>query len=153
MGPGQLSLGVNYNHLLSAKLRTASYLPEKDYKGTIPYFGAGFGQAFPENRVVLSTGYKLGGWAVDARYRWFSEMSNRQALNFPGEKFTGTQATGYLDLGGSVELFKALTLRVGLNNALDQQPRTYAPNVQSGTDPSTFDVVGRRVFVQATAKF
>jgi iron complex outermembrane recepter protein len=153
VGPGQLNLGVNFNHLLSYKSRTASYLTEKEYKGTIPYFGAGFGQAFPDNRVVLTTGYKLGVFAVDARYRWFSAMSNRMALNFPGEKFTGTQATGYFDLGTSVELFKALTLRVGLNNALDQQPRTYAPNVQSGTDPSTFDVVGRRVFVQATAKF
>ena len=153
VGPGQLSLGINYNHLLGYKSRTASYLPEKEFKGTIPFFGAGFGQAFPENRVVLTTGYKLAGWAVDARYRWFSAMSNRQSQNFPGERFTGTQSTGYLDIGGSVELFKALTLRVGLNNALEQQPRTYSPNVQSGTDPSTFDVVGRRVFVQATAKF
>ncbi len=152
-GPGQLSMGINFNHLLSYKSRTASYLPEKEYKGTVPYFGAGFGQAFPENRVVLTTGYKIGGFGVDARYRWFSAMSNRMALNFPGERFTGTAATGYLDLGASAELFKVLTLRVGLNNALDQQPRTYAPNVQSGTDPSTFDVVGRRLFVQATAKF
>lgn len=153
VGPGQLSLGINYNHLLSYKSKTASYLPEKEYKGTIPYFGAGFGQAFPENRVVLTTGYKVSAFAVDARYRWFSSMSNRMALNFPGETFTGAAATGYLDLGASVELFGALTLRVGLNNALEQEPRTYAPNVQSGTDPSTFDVVGRRLFVQATAKF
>jgi iron complex outermembrane recepter protein len=153
VGPGQLNLGVNYNHLLSYKLRSASFLPEKEYKGSVPYFGAGFGQAFPENRVVLTTGYKVGAWAMDARYRWFSAMGNRMSLNFPGEKFTGTQATGYLDVGTSFELFKALTLRVGLNNALDQQPRTYAPNVQSGTDPSSFDVIGRRVFVQAVAQF
>jgi iron complex outermembrane recepter protein len=153
VGPGQFNFGVNYNHLLEYKSRSASYLPEKNYKGTIPFFGAGFGQAFPANRVVLTTGYKLGDFGVDARYRWFSAMGNRMSLNFPGEKFTGTAATGYLDLGASVELLKTVTLRVGLNNALDQEPRTYAPNVQSGTDPSTFDVVGRRLFVQATAKF
>jgi iron complex outermembrane recepter protein len=153
LGPGQLNLGLNYTHLLSYKARTASFLPEKEFEGTIPYFGAGFGQAFPTSRATFSVGYKFGDFGVDARYRWFSSMSNRMAQNFPGERFTGTAATGYLDVGTSVELFKMLTLRVGLNNALDQEPRTYSPNVQSGTDPSTFDVVGRRFFVQATAKF
>lgn len=152
-GPGQMTLGVNFSHLLSYKARSAAFLPEKEFKGTIPYFGAGFGQAFPTNRVMVSGGYKLGDYGVDFRYRWFSAMSNRMALNFPGEVFTGTQATGYLDLAASVDIGKNFTVRVGLNNALDQQPRTYAPNVQSGTDPSVFDVVGRRYLVQATAKF
>jgi outer membrane receptor protein involved in Fe transport len=103
--------------------------------------------------VTLSGGYKLSGYGVDFRYRWFSAMSNRMALNFPGEVFTGTPATGYLDVGASVDIGKNFTVRVGLNNALDQQARTYAPNVQSGTDPSTFGVVGRRYLLQATAKF
>ena len=38
--------------------------------------------------------------------------------------------------------------RLGVNNVFDEQPPEYAPNVQSGTDPSLYDVVGRRVFGQ-----
>jgi outer membrane receptor protein involved in Fe transport len=46
-----------------------------------------------------------------------------------------------------------MTLRLGLNNAFDRKPPTYAPNVQSGTDPSTYDVIGRRFYVSARLKF
>jgi outer membrane receptor protein involved in Fe transport len=44
-------------------------------------------------------------------------------------------------------------LRVGLNNAFDKQPPTYAPNIQSGTDPATYDVIGRRAFARVNVKF
>ena len=46
-----------------------------------------------------------------------------------------------------------MTFRVGVNNAFDRQPEQYRPNVQSGTDPSLYDVIGRRGYVQARLKF
>ena len=36
--------------------------------------------------------------------------------------------------------------KLGVNNVFNKEAESYAPNVQSGTDPSTYDVVGRRVF-------
>ena len=48
--------------------------------------------------------------------------------------------TGTWALNDNVEF------RLGVNNVFDRDPETYAPNVQSGTDPSTYDVVGRRYF-------
>jgi outer membrane receptor protein involved in Fe transport len=62
-------------------------------------------------------------------------------------------ATTYWDIGGTYEVVKGVTLRAGINNLLDQKPRTYAPNVQSGTDPSTYDVIGRRAFGQIKLRF
>ena len=58
----------------------------------------------------------------------------------------------YFDFGleANVEQF---TFRLGLNNAFDKQPQTYAPNVQSGTDPSLYDVIGRRAYVSARLRF
>jgi len=153
LSDGQLSLGLNWTYLLSYKSRSADFLPEKDLAGTIPYFGAGLGQAFPKNKFVVSSAYDFGAVEVDARYRWFSAMTNRMAQNFPGEQFGGTQATGYLDMGVTGDIGKNFKVRVGVNNVLDQEARTYAPNVQSGTDPSTFDVIGRRFFLQGEAKF
>jgi iron complex outermembrane receptor protein len=44
-------------------------------------------------------------------------------------------------------------LRVGVNNVFNKQPPQYAPNVQSGTDPSTYDVIGRRWFARVELGF
>jgi iron complex outermembrane recepter protein len=155
VGPGRLTLGLNLNYLLSAKQQTRANLPEQEFKGTIPYFGAGpgLGQAFPKIKSTFSSRYAMGAFTVDGRLRYIDKMSNRMNVIFPGESFTGTPATTYLDLGASWEFLKGMTLRVGLNNALDQEARTYAPNVQSGTDPSTYDVVGRRLFMSLQAQF
>ncbi len=153
LGPGVFNANLNVTQLLNFKLRTANYLPEQDFAGTIPYFGAGLGQAFPKTRYTLNLGYDFGALDVNARYRYFSAMTNRMEKMFPGEKFTGTPATGYLDLGVGYEFAKGMSLSVGVNNALDQQPRTYQPNVQSGTDPSTFDVIGRRYYLRANLQF
>jgi iron complex outermembrane receptor protein len=34
-----------------------------------------------------------------------------------------------------------------VNNVADEGPALYVPNVQAGTDPSTYDILGRRFFV------
>ena len=62
-----------------------------------------------------------------------------------------------LDIPGWHKLRSGITdnveIKLGVNNVADQQPRLYAPNVQSGTDPSVFDVIGRRVFGQLRLRF
>jgi outer membrane receptor protein involved in Fe transport len=154
VGPGRLDTVLNANRLLEYKLRTDPNLPFNDFTGTIPYFGAGLGQAFPKWKASLTGRYKFGPYAVDGRVRYIDKMKNRMAVIFPGEtEFTGVPSTYYWDFGATWEVAKYATLRVGVNNAFDQKPRTYRPNVQSGTDPSTYDVIGRRFFVQAQMRF
>jgi iron complex outermembrane recepter protein len=102
-------------------------------------------------KASVSGRYKWQTLAFDARMRYIDGMTNRMSKLFPGEQsFTGVPSTTYWDFGTSWEATKNFTLRVGVNNAFDQKPRTYAPNVQSGTDPSTYDVIGRRFFVQGS---
>ncbi|MCS7045883.1 MAG: TonB-dependent receptor [Gemmataceae bacterium] len=153
VGPGRLDVTLNVNRLLEYKLQTAPNLPYNDFTGTIPYFGAGFGLAHPKWKASLLTRYKIAQYAIDARVRYIDKMKNRMEVIFPGEKFTGVKETYYWDFGASWEFTKNGLLRVGVNNAFDQKPRTYQPNVQSGTDPSTYDVIGRRFFVQAQVRF
>jgi outer membrane receptor protein involved in Fe transport len=62
-------------------------------------------------------------------------------------------AIGYLDLLASYDLTDNLTLRFNVNNVMDELPPTYSPSVQGNTDPSTYDVLGRRYTVGLTAKF
>jgi outer membrane receptor protein involved in Fe transport len=44
-------------------------------------------------------------------------------------------------------------LRGGVTNLTDKDPPNYPGAIQSNTDPSTYDVLGRRYFVSAMYKF
>ena len=153
VGPGKLDLLMQLNYLLAFKTQTVKIFPNNDFTGTIPYFGAGLGQAFPKIKATFSARYQWEDFSFDARARYIDKMKNRMELMFPGEPFGRVAATTYWDLGAGYTYAKFLTFRVGLQNALDQKPRTYRPNVQSGTDPSTYDVIGRRLLAQMNFKF
>lgn len=153
VGPGRLDVQGFWTHLLEFKSRTTTLLPTYNYAGTIAYFGAGLGQTFPKNKLTVATAYKWGDIGVDLRMRYIGAMTNRMAKLFPGEALTGVPSTTYWDLGASYDITKSISVRGGINNLLDQKPRMYEPNVQSGTDPSTYDVIGRRYFVSANFSF
>ena len=80
-------------------------------------------------------------------------MENRASRIYLGERsFTGAEAIWYFDFSIAAEI-ENMTLRLGVNNAFDRKPPAYQPNVQSGTDPSLYDVIGRRAFVSAGLRF
>jgi outer membrane receptor protein involved in Fe transport len=153
VGTGRLTTQLFWNHLLEFKSQGDPSFPAVDYSGTVPYFGAGFGQAFPRNRISLVNTFAHGRSNATVRYRLIGAMENRASVVYPGEAFTGVPAVSYVDASFSHEIVKGLTLRAGLNNLFDKKPPQYSPNVQSGTDPSTYDVIGRRIFVQAVYRY
>jgi iron complex outermembrane recepter protein len=157
VGPGTLAMQLYMNYLLSWEQQGDPAFPKQDFAGTVTFFGAGdgLGQSFPEFKANLYTRYGIGDFSFDVRARFIDGMQNRAAVLFPGEEaqFSGTPSITYWDVGASWDLLENSTLRIGVNNVFDKQPPTYAPNVQSGTDPSLFDVIGRRVFMQAAVRF
>jgi outer membrane receptor protein involved in Fe transport len=66
---------------------------------------------------------------------------------------TGVGSTTYVDLSTRWQPTEALSVRLGIENLMNEDPQLYAPEVDSGTDPSTYDVIGRRYFLNATYKF
>jgi outer membrane receptor protein involved in Fe transport len=157
IGPARLDLGLNATRLLEFEVQSLGIFPNNDFAGTVPFFGAGgerFGSSLPKWKVNLTGRVKLGAFSVDARMRYIDKMKNMMEKYFPGEtEFQGVPAVTYWDFGASWEFWKNSLLRVGVNNAFDKQPPTYRPNVQSGTDPSTYDVIGRRLFAQTILRF
>jgi outer membrane receptor protein involved in Fe transport len=124
-----------------------------DYAGTVSYFGAGLGTSFPRWRGTLNAAWNFDPISLHTRVRYIHKMDNRAERQFPGETtFTGTPSVWYFDFAVEANI-ENMTFRVGLNNAFDKKPPQYAPNVQSGTDPSLFDVIGRRAYVSARLKF
>lgn len=151
-----LRVGVLLNYLIDFKEEEIAGLVI-DYAGTAGYFGeglsAGGGATHPRWKGTMNLNWKLGAFTPFARVRYISGMGNRASKQFVGEAFTGPKSVTYVDLGAQVNVGKEFTLRMGLNNAFNRKPPTYSPNVQSGTDPSMYDVVGRRAYVAAQVKF
>lgn len=153
VGPeSSINFNLLLNYLFDFKVTGLGGL-QTDYAGTASYFGAGLGTSFPEWKGTMNVGFNLNkAFSLQSRVRYIDAMENRAARQYVGEKFTGPGSVWYFDFAvqGQVE---NMTLRLGLNNAFDRKPPTYAPNVQSGTDPSTYDVIGRRFYVSARLKF
>lgn len=150
---GALRANLIITHLLEYKSSAIPQTPVIDYAGTVAYFGAGLGQSFPKWRATVSATWTVADFDLSARGRYIGEMSNRLGEEFVGEQFSGTPSIWYWDLTAGWNINDNVQFRLGVNNVFDEQPPQYAPNVQSGTDPSVFDVVGRRVFSQIALRF
>jgi outer membrane receptor protein involved in Fe transport len=155
---GRLSLSLLTNFLLAYEQQERDFLPKIDYKGTVSYFGEGLGTSAPEIRANLMGAYTYQQLTFDARARYIDGMENRASLQYPGESFSGVPSVTYWDFGVTFDMGESRALgdtsfRIGVNNAFDKQPPVYSPNVQSGTDPSLYDVIGRRYFAQVNFKF
>ncbi|MNH85108.1 Vitamin B12 transporter BtuB precursor [compost metagenome] len=122
--------------------------PIYDFVGTI---GSGTGSATPEWRHTISANWALDPFTVTATARYIDEMVHSNTLT--GGTGTGTPEIWYFDLRGTWDVNDTVSLRAGVNNVFDEQPPLYTPNIQSNTDPSTYDVLGRRYYVGLTARF
>jgi iron complex outermembrane recepter protein len=150
---GRITSNLLLTHVMSFKQNETPGLPAVEYAGTISYFGAGLGSSFPEWKATWTTMWDVGPVNVNLRARYIGSMENRAARQFQGESFQGVPAVTYWDIAGTYKMTDNVELRLGVNNIGDKQPPTYSPNVQSGTDPSTYDVIGRRVFGQINLRF
>lgn len=61
--------------------------------------------------------------------------------------------TDYFDVNAQWDITEWVSLRATVNNLTDEEPVVYSPGVQANTDPSTYDVLGRRYSIGLTAKF
>jgi iron complex outermembrane recepter protein len=91
----------------------------------------------PQSTLALLTGLSGGSPA-------FSSLDNSVA------------ATNYLDLSTAWRVNSTLTVRAGVNNILDQDPPILSQPLVGIGEPNaypTYDLLGRQIFVSATAKF
>jgi outer membrane receptor protein involved in Fe transport len=120
----------------------------------VSYFGQGLGSSFPDTKINLNANYQVGPVGLNVRARWIDSMENRATVQYAGEPtFTGVPSITYIDASLSFAFLDSGLVRVGVNNITDKEPPLYAPSVQSGTDPSLYDVIGRRIFGQLNFKF
>ncbi len=74
---------------------------------------------------------------------------NEPEFDVPSVSYFDFTASYAFDYG----VVEGLKLRAGVTNLTDKDPPIYPSNIQSNTDPSQYDVLGRRYFLSATYKF
>jgi outer membrane receptor protein involved in Fe transport len=163
----RINLGVAAAHRLDLRLAGTRYLasgfqtfegvPALDCTG---HFGGGCGNtiggtAVPEWKLYNSLAWSHGPATIMLRHRWFSATRDyrelvRAAFALPDialpEEGRRLESRHYFDLAASFSLNDRFLLTLGVNNLTDRLPAVTGNGVQANTDPSLYDVLGRRFF-------
>lgn len=126
------------------------------YAGTVGGAGAtidggGLGRSIPRWKSLLNLHYTLGGVRMLARWRHIDAQRDVVYREFE------VPAVDYFDLGVQAQAdagpFAGLLVRAGVDNLLDQAPPIYPTWQQANTDPATYDVLGRRYYLNLQYRF
>jgi len=120
-----------------------------DYAGSI---GDDPGDALADFKAALTTVWSFRDFTTSLRARYLPSMILEDTV-ISGSTDPGVDSIVYVDLSTAWQVNDGLGIRVGIENLTDEDPELYSPDIDSGTDPSTYDVIGRRYFVSATYKF
>lgn len=155
---GDLSFKLLLTHLLSVEQQEVFTDPFFPREGTI---GQTVASAYPDYKAMLTTNYSVGGLQFRYNLRYIDSMrvvNNDAVLSSPttGVKSSVSSYT-YHDLSARWKITDTFTMTVGVNNIGDKDPPIYTTDAQAGiqsnTDPSTYDVLGRRYFLSLGMKF
>ena len=105
--------------------------------------------------------WRNGAYQVALNWRWIEGMTDARIervaafglptadiiANIPPEAIS-TPDYNYVDISGVWQINDSTTLRIGLDNAFAKEPPLMGDaQIQSNTEPGTYDVLGRRLWV------
>ena len=118
----------------------------QDCKGK---FGNFCDDPIADYKHLATAGWSDGPFSAQLRWEYIGavEEDNGSGLEIDG--------THYFNLNGAWDINDHLRLSGGIDNLLDEEPQILPSSVseQSNTFPSTYDVFGRTVYVNAKIRF
>jgi outer membrane receptor protein involved in Fe transport len=158
VGEGNLNFRALVTRLLSMEQQETSVDPFIARDGTISQTVA---SAFPKLKGVLATSWSSGSWQLRYNLRYIDSMDvvNSNALLSRPAVGVRPHVPTYLyhDLTARWNVSDMLGLTLGVTNIADKDPPIYTTDsqagIQSNTDPSTYDVLGRRYFLNVMMSF
>lgn len=151
---GRLQVGLSGTRLLAWDQQLNSNLEPVRLAGS-------FGN--PKWKLFNQASWSRGPLTFSLRHRYFSRTKDgffafNKALGIPpptniAVNATWMQSRHYFDAAAIFDLDKRYRLTLGVNNVFDTQPSLVGfAQVQANTDPSLYDVLGRRFFVSLSAR-
>lgn len=160
---GNLSIGLQGTYYTASSTTPVQDLPDQVNR-CVGAFGSICGEPFPKLRTNTRVSYSTGPVEVSLRHRYIGEVTLDQVVlprraGNPGPSasdfasgFIGAQQ--YIDLSVNYRLSGGATIVAGVNNVFDRDPPIIARNFSEFfTFPSTYDPLGRVLFVSLQAKF
>ena len=149
LGAGQLGANLYVTHVQDWKYSDPSG-GTIEYAGTIG--GGGITRALPEWKSLLNLSYQRGAFGTYARWRYMDSMTDALYPDFR------VPHRNYLDLGGErgrrlQESCMDPRPASGVDNATDTDPPLFPSYSQANTDPSAYEVLGRRYYVSLGYRF
>jgi len=152
VGPGALAIGWYVGWLDEFSLQTTNNFPADQFAGTI----GGFAGSYPEWKWLASLRYTLNdfdlglGWQYVGSTVDTSRFFKSNDVAVPHKDYFDIDAGYSFHYGGWLD---GVTLRAGIENLTDESPPIFPLWPNANTDPSQFDVLGRRYFVTMALKF
>ena len=151
-GVGRMFLNSAVTYVIDYKIQSTSSDPVLDYAGTVGNAQIdGFSSTHPAWKHVTTLGLAGDTGSLSLRWRYIGQQDNSAIVSNPDSEADGVPSVSYFDLVGRLNVDDRFELRAGVNNLFDRQPPEFGGN--SVTPTSTYDVIGRRFFVGATARF
>jgi len=158
VGDSRLNFRALVTRLLAMEQQETAVDPFIPREGTISQTVA---SAFPTWKGVLTTSWTGGKWQLRYNVRYIDSMDvvNSNALLSAPTVGMKPYVPTYLyhDLTARWNATDMLGLTLGVTNIADKAPPIYTTDsqagIQSNTDPSTYDVLGRRYFLNVSMSF
>ena len=163
---GRLQLTLSGTRLLASDVQTNENLGVIKCAGSFgnPCGNTIQGVAIPKWKLFNRASYKVGPATFSLRHRYFSSTKDARLAgtaansqppptNIPVNAAIA-QARHYFDSAITFDIASRFALTLGVNNLFDTKPSLVgSQQVQANTDPSLYDVLGRRYFATVSAKF
>ncbi|MGH6707153.1 MAG: TonB-dependent receptor domain-containing protein, partial [Sphingomicrobium sp.] len=162
---GQMQLNLSGTRIITSEIQTNSNLDPIKCAG---FFGNPCGRtiqgtANPRWKLFNRASWQIGPATFSLRHRFFSatrdaRYSAFETLRQPEPDFIPVNAAKspsrhYYDAAAAFDIAKRFQLTIGVNNLFDTKPSLVGnQQVQANTDPSLYDVLGRRFFATVRAK-
>jgi outer membrane receptor protein involved in Fe transport len=160
VGPGRLSLNSVATITDHWKTRVSAAAPWIDFTGTTgPNDVRGVNQFAYDYRLLTTLGYSAGNWSASMRWRHLPSIVPEGAIRTTA-RYHETPSYDIFDASGRYTFAERWELRFGIDNLFDKAPpvvntRTLAEGfTQTGiTNPSFYDVLGRRYYLGMKMRF
>ena len=149
---GTLVFNGTINYTYEWKTQTLPNTPWQNVNGEVVPTVTVLAPLTPKLRGLLRPSYEIGPFRIGARIQYLDSMVDPTYFVNPATALPGTPSYVYYGLDASYRLGKSYTLRAGIDNIADKEP-PIVRGTAGVTSPTTFDTVGRRFFVGATASF
>jgi iron complex outermembrane receptor protein len=148
VGPGDAHLNWLVSWLDTFETTQVQGLEPVDEVG---FVGTFLGGSLPEWKSNVNLTYNWGDFTLAGQWRYIAGMRDLFVPEYQVPSYD------YLDVYTSYEfadgVLAGLTLRAAVENLLDDDPPLLPSQVQANTDPSQYDVLGRRYSVGMSFRF